>query len=35
MISIPSGVRVLVATKPLDLRKGGDGLAALVKETLK
>jgi transposase len=31
----PSGaVRVLVATKPVDFRKGMDGLAALVKEHL-
>jgi transposase len=29
-----SGVRVLVATKPVDFRKGMDGLAALAKETL-
>jgi transposase len=32
---IPSGaIRVLVATKPVDFRKGLDGLAALVKEHL-
>jgi transposase len=31
----PSGaVRVLVATKPVDFRKGADGLAALVRETM-
>lgn len=35
MIAIPSGVRVLVATKPVDFRKGADGLAALAKEALK
>lgn len=35
MIAIPSGVRVLVATKPVDFRKGADGLAALAKEVLK
>ena len=35
MIAIPSGVRVLVATKPVDFRKGADGLAALALETLK
>lgn len=35
MIVAPSGVRVLVATKPVDFRKGIDGLAALVKEHLK
>ena len=32
---IPSGaVRVLVATRPVDFRKGMDGLAALVRESL-
>jgi transposase len=32
---VPSGaVRVLVATRPVDFRKGMDGLAALVRETL-
>ncbi len=32
----PSGaVRVLVATKPVDFRKGAEGLAALVRETIK
>jgi transposase len=34
MIAVAAGVRVLVATKPVDFRKGGDGLAALVRETL-
>jgi transposase len=34
MITIPSGVRVLVATKPVDFRKGGEGLAALVRAAL-
>ena len=34
MIAIPSGVRVLVATQPVDFRKGGEGLAALVREAL-
>ena len=34
MIAIPSGVRVLIATRPVDFRKGMDGLAALVKERL-
>ncbi|MEY2604373.1 MAG: hypothetical protein QOH31_2164 [Verrucomicrobiota bacterium] len=29
MITVPAGIRVLVATKPVDFRKGGDGLAAL------
>jgi len=28
------GVRVLVATKPVDFRKGAEGLAALVRETM-
>jgi transposase len=32
----PSGnVQVLVATRPVDFRKGADGLAALVQESLK
>jgi transposase len=31
----PTGIRVLVATKPVDFRKGMDGLAALVQEELK
>jgi transposase len=35
MISLPAGVRVLVATRPVDFRKGADGLAALVRETLR
>jgi hypothetical protein len=30
----PPGVRVLIATKPIDFRKGADSLAALAKETL-
>jgi transposase len=34
MITVPAGVRVLVATKPIDFRKGADGLAALIRETL-
>jgi transposase len=34
MIAVPTGTRVLVATKPVDFRKGGDGLVALVRETL-
>jgi transposase len=34
MITVPAGVRVLIATKPVDFRKGADGLAALVRETL-
>ena len=31
----PAGVKVLVATKPVDFRKGMDGLARLVKEEMK
>ena len=35
VILIPPGpVRVLVATRPVDFRKGANGLAALVKEQL-
>ena len=34
MIVPPAGVRVLVATRPVDFRKGMDGLAALARETL-
>ena len=29
---IPTGARVLVATKPVDFRKGPEGLASLVRE---
>ena len=35
MIVPPTGVRVLIATKPVDFRKGMDGLAALVQEELR
>ena len=35
MIALPSGVRILIATKPIDFRKGMDGLAAMVKEHLR
>ncbi|MBV8457869.1 MAG: IS66 family insertion sequence element accessory protein TnpB [Acetobacteraceae bacterium] len=34
MIGVPTGVRILVATKPVDFRRGADGLVALVRETL-
>src|SRR4030095_12078189 len=34
MITVPAGLRVLIATKPVDFRRGADGLAALVRETL-
>ncbi len=32
MIAAAAGVKVLVATKPIDFRKGADGLVALVRE---
>lgn len=35
MISPASGLQVLVATKPVDFRKGPDGLAAYVQEQMK
>lgn len=35
MLIPPGPVRVLMATKPVDFRKGMDGLAALVKEQLR
>jgi transposase len=34
MITIPPSVRVLVATRPVDFRKGAHGLAALAAEVL-
>jgi len=34
MIAVPAGMRVLVATSPVDFRRGADGLVALVRETL-
>ena len=34
MISIPPGVRVLLASRPVDFRKGPHGLAALAAEVL-
>lgn len=34
MIGPTSPVRVMVATKPVDFRKGAEGLAALVRETM-
>jgi transposase len=34
MIGPTGSVRVLVATKPVDFRKGAEGLAALVRETM-
>jgi transposase len=35
MIGPTGAVRVMVATKPVDFRKGAEGLAALVRETMK
>ena len=35
MIGLPPGVRVLVATRPIDFRKGADSLAALADQTLR
>ena len=35
MIAPPSGVRVLVSTKPIDFRKGANGLAALIKDEMR
>ena len=35
MIGPTGAVRVLVATKPVDFRKGAEGLAALVREEMK
>lgn len=35
MIVPSSGVRVFIATRPVDFRKGLDGLAALVQEHLR
>jgi transposase len=34
MITIPTGVRVLLATRPVDFRKGGHSLAALAADVL-
>jgi transposase len=35
VILVPSGVRILLATQPVDFRKGMDGLAALVQQALR
>ena len=35
MIAPPSGVRALVATKPVDFRKGANGLAAMIKDEMR
>ena len=34
MIIPPAGVRVVVATRPVDFRKGADGLAAIAQSVL-
>jgi transposase len=34
MIAVPAGMQVMVATRPVDFRRGADGLVALVRETL-
>jgi transposase len=34
VIAVPPGVRILLATRPVDFRKGMDGLAALVQQAL-
>ena len=33
MIAVPAGVRILVATKPVDFRRGADSLAALARKS--
>jgi transposase len=35
MIIPPTGVRVLIATRPVDFRRGADGLAATVEQVLR
>jgi transposase len=35
MIALPSGARILLATRPVDFRKGAHGLAALAAEVLR
>jgi transposase len=35
MIAAPAGIKVLVATRPVDFRRGADSLAAVVREQLK
>src|SRR5471032_366395 len=34
MISVPAGARILLASRPIDFRKGAHGLAALAQEVL-
>jgi transposase len=35
MIALPAEVRVLIATQPIDFRKGADGLAAIAQHVLR
>jgi hypothetical protein len=35
VILVPPGVRILLAARPIDFRKGMDGLAALVQQALR
>jgi transposase len=35
VILVPPGVRILFAARPVDFRKGMDGLAALVQQALR
>jgi transposase len=35
VIAPPAGVRVLIATQPVDFRKGADGLAAIAQHVLR
>jgi transposase len=35
MISFSQGARIVVATKPVDFRRGGESLASLAREVLK
>ncbi len=34
MMTVPAGARILLATRPVDFRKGAHGLAALAQEVL-
>jgi transposase len=34
MITVPAGARIMLATRPVDFRKGAHGLAALAQEVL-
>jgi transposase len=35
MIAVPAGVRIMVASRPVDFRNGMDGLAVLVQQALR